>query len=29
MNNRQLNKLYHKAKSIKCYPWMYFIEEGM
>ena len=29
MNNRQINKLYHKATSIKCYPWMYFIEEGI
>ena len=29
MNNRQLNKLYHKAKSIMLLPWIYFIEEGL
>lgn len=29
MNNRQLNKLYHKATSIICLSWMYFIEEGL
>lgn len=29
MNNRQINKLYHKATSIICLPWMHFIEEGL
>lgn len=29
MNNRQLNKLYHKAKSIMLLHWIYFIEEGL
>lgn len=29
MNNRQLNKLYHKAKSITLLHWIYFIEKGL